>query len=178
MACDNHGADFGTAIAVALIAGISGVSGAFLGGWIVARESKADREEARRARFADRTLELAGQVLDDAFRFHRVVADQFGWRKTNRGSPLPPADLDERYGRGVRELRMVMRQTRARAALADLDTSVRSVGTFRYPTVANVPGPTDDDLIAWRAAQEGFERAADVFERAVTAELGVQPDHD
>ena len=61
-----------TAIFVALIAAAAGIIGALVGSWIAARETKragamahveaqADRDEARRARFADRVSSLAGR---------------------------------------------------------------------------------------------------------------------
>ena len=90
-----------TAIYVALIAAAAGIIGALVGSWIAARETKragamahveaqADRDEARRARFADRVSDLAVEVLQAAAADANGVRLQ--WDRLERGSkePLPP----------------------------------------------------------------------------------------
>ena len=83
-----------TAIYVALIAAAAGIIGALVGSWIAARESKragtmahaeaqADREEARRARFADRVSDLAVEVLQAAAADANGVRLQ--WDRLERG---------------------------------------------------------------------------------------------
>src|SRR5258705_4380725 len=89
-----------TAIYVALIAASAGIVGALVGSWIAARETKrsgamahveaqADRDEARRARVADRVSDLAGEGLQSPVAHANGVRLQWD-RLRHRFPDAPP----------------------------------------------------------------------------------------
>ena len=175
-----------TAIFVALIAAAAGIIGALVGSWIAARETKragamahieaqADRDEARRARFADRVSGLAVEVLQAA------AADAHGvrlqWDKLERGSsePLPPRSTFTTHRQATR-LRMLLAESDTRIALDELEAATAgmedSAGSPDRPSDVIVVKPTDADRARWDAVEDRFERAYRGFEDAIRIELG------
>jgi hypothetical protein len=175
-----------TAIYVAGIAAAAGIIGALVGSWIAARESKragtmahaeaqADRDEARRARFADRVSDLAVEVLQAA------VADGNGvrlqWDRLERGSrePLPPRSIFTMHRQATR-LRMLVSEPETRAALDELEASTAgmedSAGMPDRPSDVIVVRSTESDRVRWDALEDRFERAYRAFEDAIRVELG------
>ena len=155
-----------TAIYVALIAASAGIIGALVGSWIAARETKragamahveaqADRDEARRARFADRVSDLAVEVLQAA------VADANGvrlqWDRLERGSreALPPRSIFTMHRQATR-LRMLLAESDTRTALDELEAATAgmedSAGSPDRPGDVIVVRPTDADRARWDAA--------------------------
>ena len=175
-----------TAIFVALIAAAAGIIGALVGSWIAARETKragamahieaqADRDEARRARFADRVSSLAVEVLQAA------AADAHGvrlqWDRLERGSsePLPPRSTFTTHRQATR-LRMLLAESDTRIALDELEAATAgmedSAGSPDRPSDVIVVKPTDADRARWDAVEDRFERAYRGFEDAIRIELG------
>ena len=175
-----------TAIYVALIAAAAGIIGALVGSWIAARETKragamahieaqADRDEARRARFADRVSDLAVEVLQAA------AADAHGvrlqWDRLERGSkePLPPRSTFTMHRQATR-LRMLLAESDTRIALDELEAATAgmedSAGSPDRPGDVIVVRPTDADRARWDAVEDRFERAYRGFEDAIRIELG------
>ena len=175
-----------TAIYVALIAAATGIIGALVGSWIAARESKragtmahaeaqADREEARRARFADRVSDLAVEVLQAAAADANGVRLQ--WDRLERGSrePLPPRSTFTMHRQATR-LRMLVAQPETRAALDELEAATAAMedsgGVLDRPSDVIVVRSTESDRAAWDAIEDRFERAYRAFEDAIRIELG------
>jgi len=175
-----------TAIYVALIAAAAGLIGALVGSWIAARESKragtmahaeaqADRDEARRARFADRVSDLAVEVLQAASADANGVRLQ--WDRLERGSrePLPPRSTFTMHRHATR-LRMLIAEPATRAALDELEAATagmeESAGVVDRPSDVIVVRSTESDRIAWDALEDRFERAYRAFEDAIRIELG------
>ena len=175
-----------TAIYVALIAAGAGIIGALVGSWIAARESKragtvahaeaqADRDEARRARFADRVSDLAVEVLQAASADANGVRLQ--WDRLERGSrePLPPRSTFTMHRQATR-LRMLIAEPATRAALDELEAATagmeESAGLIDRPSDVIVVRSTESDRIAWDAIEDRFERAYRGFEDAIRIELG------
>ena len=175
-----------TAIYVALIAASAGIIGALVGSWIAARETKragamahveaqADRDEARRARFADRVSDLAVEVLQAA------AADAHGvrllWDRLERGSkePLPPRSTFTMHRQATR-LRMLLAESDTRTALDELEAATAgmedSTGNVDRPGDVIIVRPTDADRARWDAVEDRFERAYRGFEDAIRVELG------
>ena len=175
-----------TAIYVALIAAAAGIIGALVGSWIAARETKragamahieaqADRDEARRARFADRVSDLAVEVLQSA------AADAHGvrlqWDRLERASkePLPPRSTFTMHRQATR-LRMLLAESDTRIALDELEAATAgmedSAGSPDRPGDVIVVRPTDADRARWDAVEDRFERAYRGFEDAIRIELG------
>jgi hypothetical protein len=175
-----------TAIFVALIAAAAGIIGALVGSWIAARETKrasamahieaqADRDEARRARFADRVSGLAVEVLQAA------AADAHGvrlqWDRLERGSrePLPPRSTFTTHRQATR-LRMLLAESDTRIALDELEAATAgmedSAGSPDRPSDVIVVKPTEADRARWDAVEDRFERAYRGFEDAIRIELG------
>ncbi len=162
-----------TAIYVALIAAAAGIIGALVGSWIAARETKragamahveaqADRDEARRARFADRVSDLAVEVLQAAAADANGVRLQ--WDRLERGSkePLPPRSTLSMHRQATR-LRMLLSESDTRTALDELEAATAgmedSAGSPDRPGDVIVVRPTDADHARWDALEDRFERA-------------------
>ena len=175
-----------TAIYVALIAAAAGIIGALVGSWIAARETKragamahveaqADRDEARRARFADRVSGLAVEVLQAAAADANGVRLQ--WDRLERGSsePLPPRSTFSMHRQATR-LRMLLSESDTRIALDELEAATAgmedSAGNPDRPGDVIVVKPTDADHARWDALEDRFERAYRGFEDAIRIELG------
>lgn len=175
-----------TAIYVALIAATAGIVGALVGSRIAARETKraatmaqaeakADRDEARRARFSDRVSDLAVEVLQAA------AADANGarlqWDRLERGSkdPLPQRSAFTMHRQATR-LRMLVAEPETRAALDELEAATAgmedSAGTPDRPSDVIVVRSTEADRVRWDALEDRFERAYRAFEDAIRVELG------
>ncbi len=175
-----------TAIYVALIAAAAGIVGALVGSWIAARETKrsgtmahaeaqADRDEARRARFADRVSDLAVEVLQAAAADANGVRLQ--WDRLERGSkePLPARSIMTMHRQATR-LRMLLAQSDTRVALDELEAATAgmedSADSPDRPGDVIVVHPTDADRDRWDALEDRFERAYRAFEDAIRVELG------
>jgi hypothetical protein len=175
-----------TAIFVALIAAAAGIIGAIVGSRIAARETKraatiaqaeaqADRDEAHRARFADRISDLAVEVLEAA------AADATGvrlqWDRWERGSTekLPPRS-SLTMARVATRLRMLVVERSTRAALDELEAATvgmeDSAVSADRPSDVIVVRSTDGDRDRWDALEDRFERAYRAFEDAIRVELG------
>src|SRR4051812_1854594 len=174
-----------TAIYVALIAAGAGIIGAMVGARVAAMETKragrlaqaeaqADRDEARRARFADRVSDLAVEVLQAA------VADANGvrlqWDRFEHGSsdPLPPRSTFTMHRQATR-LRMLVSEPETRTALDELEAATAGM---EESVVISEPRDelsvrfTDADRDRWDAIEDRFERAYRAFEDAIRVELG------
>lgn len=175
-----------TAIYVALIAAAAGIVGALVGSWIAARETKragslahaeaqADRDEARRARFADRVSDLAVEVLQAAAADANGVRLQ--WDRLERGTrePLAPRSILTMHRQATR-LRMLLAESDTRVALDELEAATAgmedSAGTPDRPSDVIVIRSTEADRARWDALEDRFERAYRAFEDAIRVELG------
>jgi hypothetical protein len=175
-----------TAIYVALIAAAAGIVGALVGSRIAAMETKravamahaeaqADRDEARRARFADRVSDLAVEVLQAAAADANGVRLQWDRLERRSSEPLPPRSTFTMHRQATR-LRMLLSQHDTRVALDELeaatagmeDSAVMPAGSGE----ALVARSTDADRVAWDALEDRFERAYRGFEDAIRIELG------
>jgi hypothetical protein len=175
-----------TAIYVALIAAGAGIIGALVGSRIALAETKravamahveaqADRDEARRARFADRVSDLAVEVLQAA------AADAAGvrlqWDRLERGSrePLPPRSTFSMHRQATR-LRMLLSQHETRVALDELEAATAGMEDSAVmperPSDVIVVRATEADRVRWDALEDRFERAYRGFEDAIRIELG------
>jgi hypothetical protein len=174
-----------TAIYVAVIAAAAGIIGALVGSWIAARETKrsgtmahaeaqADRDEARRARFADRVSDLAVEVLQAAAADANGVRLQ--WDRLERGSrdPLPARSTFTMHRQATR-LRMLVSEPATRAALDELEAATAGMedsATADRPSDVIVVRSTESDRASWDALEDRFERAYRAFEDAIRIELG------
>jgi hypothetical protein len=175
-----------TAIYVALIAAAAGIIGALVGSRIAAMETKravamahaeaqADRDEARRARFADRVSDLAVEVLQAAAADANGVRLQ--WDRLERGStePLPPRSTFTMHRQATR-LRMLLSQHDTRVALDELEAATAGMEDSAVTPGASgeavVVRSTESDRVAWDALEDRFERAYRGFEDAIRIELG------
>jgi hypothetical protein len=175
-----------TAIYVALIAAAAGIIGALVGSRIAAMETKravamahaeaqADRDEARRARFADRVSDLAVEVLQAASADANGV--RLHWDRLERGSrdPLPPRSTFTMHRQATR-LRMLLSQHETRVALDELEAATAgmedSAITTDRPSDVIVVRTTEADRVRWDALEDRFERAYRGFEDAIRIELG------
>ena len=175
-----------TAIYVALIAAGAGIIGALVGSRIALAETKravamahveaqADRDEARRARFADRVSDLAVEVLQAA------AADAAGvrlqWDRLERGSrePTPPRSTFSMHRQATR-LRMLLSQHETRVALDELEAATAGMEDSAVmperPSDVIVVRATEADRVRWDALEDRFERAYRGFEDAIRIELG------
>lgn len=184
-------------IAGVIVAALAGFGGAVLGSWISARaaraaatlakgESEADRVEARQARLAERTLELASTVLAQAERHKHEIGVQF--RSWNRAAAegLNPDGVISEVGPteaildAVGGLYIVASQGTADAAW-DLYTACRN-GLDRWVYVADrhrrgdrVDAPSHEHLAAINDAFLLFDARKTLFLNAVRVELGRPP---
>jgi hypothetical protein len=175
-----------TAIYVSLIAAAAGIIGALVGSRIAAMETKravamahaeaqADRDEARRARFADRVSDLAVEVLQAASADANGV--RLHWDRLERGSrdPLPPRSTFTMHRQATR-LRMLLSQHETRVALDELEAATAgmedSAITTDRPSDVIVVRTTEADRVRWDALEDRFERAYRGFEDAIRIELG------
>jgi len=175
-----------TVIYVALIAAAAGIIGALVGSRIAAMETKravamahaeaqADRDEARRARFADRVSDLAVEVLQAAAADANGVRLQWDRLERRSSEPLPPRSTFTMHRQATR-LRMLLSQHDTRVALDELeaatagmeDSAVMPAGSGEALVVRS----TEADRVAWDALEDRFERAYRGFEDAIRIELG------
>lgn len=182
--------DFATAIAVALIGGVAGVSGAFLGAHLAARESQANREEARRVRFAEVVRQLAAEIL----RAGQTHMDEVNLQVNSRvgtdprsADNVPPVGSTEPMKLWVQELRLTAREpTTADAAHRFYATTAWLGGGLIY--IAPRDRLPDGSVVLVTGEQfENFQVRLDrwvkdryAFVNAVRTELGSEafPDSD
>jgi hypothetical protein len=169
-------------ILVAVIGGLAGLAGALLGAKVAAgatlaaaktvqEESRADRLEARRTRFADQVNGLTVEVLE-AVQVDLAALDEL-WARMERdpGKALrAPVPTVTRLGL---RLRLLLVESDARTALARIEGVLDEMGhDLEMVSDPEIDEPHDDE--AW-ARWNGYhnEIAAEVgkFEEAIRGEL-------
>lgn len=159
------------ALGATIIAAGAGIAGAWLGAHIAAGESKADREAARLARFADRTRELAAQALESAHRYNLGVSTHMIVRRADARS-TQRLNLGTTFHEVLRELRLICQQPVTLQAIEALDLAVVQVHDFQDESGA--VGAAEE--AEWASAEEAYERAVSAFTDAIRSELGT-PSH-
>lgn len=159
---------------VGLTVGIIGVSGVVVGarataqaGRISQTEAQADRKEAREARFADRTRELAAQLLDSARRYRWAVRNHVIRAQNAR------LNLGETFPQVAQELRLILRSPASVTALEAFTDATWRLQDF------DREGPFEgEDRAQFNQIDAEYGLARLAFEGAVRAELGIETQDD
>lgn len=178
----------GMGLAGVILAALAGFGGAILGSRVAAAatreapqraqaEAQADREEARRARFADRIRELSAGLLGTTSRVLVDVGDQLEFRHRRPTDRAPVVQMDiPRLVQDAQELGLLVRSGPATESIDPLVQAVLGIGTFAmsFSTAGayRVGLVQDDQLARFEAARRTCAIASVVFGQAIRHELG------
>ena len=166
-----------------VLAGIAGFGGAVLASWITARQARADRDEARRNRFADQRLTLAVDFLGAADDMVQASQDRVDTidnavRLTGENNPDAPTVPGDRQMRvAYRALEIVAPDVSRRAlevviAATFLRGEANTWSGFNAPE----PGYREERHERWRNGQGDWVLARIAFIEGISANLGVSMD--
>jgi hypothetical protein len=179
------------AIMVALIGGAAGLAGALLGSWITARESRANRIEARRTRFHDDLRRVATDLYQAAERHRKAREAQWTrWIEVvDLGldpDTIPAAGTTDPIFDAAVALELVASRPTAAAAWNLHGASTRmDFEEFTYDAVrhrrgSSVEGPSPAVRASFQATLESYHRRAWEFANTIRDELSVErlPEQD